>query len=448
MRNHEVPDDGLKGFGVWGDRIGGDGRHDDACVGDLSGVAAIAPDDADDLRALLLCESQRLDEVGADIFFDIAAAHREDKHRVAFAQMAAGEPARVACVPAIVVDACGQFADVVGGGVALDAGDLTEIVNSVAGMAGAPADSKKEHAAVFFTGFAENVDHFINLFLVESGSDFTDFSEVFGGVLAQELCDALNGEAATIVPEQPLYWRVPDAEKTMELPPLALLAGGLATRLRPMTATIPKSMIEVAGEPFIAHQLRLLAGLGVVNVVVCAGYLGHLVENYVENGARFGCRVRYSYDGETLLGTGGAVERALPMLGPEFFVMYGDSYLRADLREMYAAFRAAGRAAMMGVFRNQGKWDESNVEFAGGMVQVYDKNLRSEAMQYIDYGVGLLTAGLFEGRSGAFDLAEVYREAVRHGELAGWEARERFYEIGSPAGLAELNALLEKGRAI
>jgi NDP-sugar pyrophosphorylase family protein len=287
------------------------------------------------------------------------------------------------------------------------------------------------------------------LFLIESRSDFGDFSEVLRCVLAQVSLDALKEIGViTILPEQPIYWPVPDAKKTTVLPPLALLAGGLATRMRPITATIPKSMIEVAGEPFIAHQLRLLVRQGVTDVVVCGGYLGEQIEAYVGDGAEFGCHVRYSYDGQTLLGTGGAVACALPMLGQEFFVMYGDSYLKADLRAMYAAFRAARHPAMMAVFRNQGRWDTSNVEFADGMVRVYDKDLRSEAMHYIDYGVGLFTAGLFEGRAGAFDLAEIYREEARRGELRGWEAKERFYEIGSPSGLAELNGLLEKGRTI
>ena len=300
----------------------------------------------------------------------------------------------------------------------------------------------------------ENANHFINLFLIEPRSDFGDFSEVFRCVLAQVLWDALKEIGViTILPEQPIYWPVPDAKKTTVLPPLALLAGGLATRMRPMTATIPKSMIEVAGEPFIAHQVRLLVSQGVTDIVVCAGYLGEQIEAYVGEGAAFGCRVRYSYDGETLLGTGGAVARALPMLGQEFFVMYGDSYLRADLRAMYAEFRAAGLPAMMAVFRNQGRWDTSNVEFADGVVRVYDKRVRTGAMHYIDYGMGLLTANLFDQQTGLvpergqFDLAGVYRDAARRGELAGWEADERFYEIGSPAGLEELNALLQKGQA-
>ena len=234
----------------------------------------------------------------------------------------------------------------------------------------------------------------------------------------------------------------------MKLPPLALLAGGLATRMRPVTENIPKSMIEVAGEPFVAHQLRLLVAQGVREVVLCAGYLGEQIEAFIGNGAEFGCHVQYSHDGATMLGTGGAISRALPLLGPVFFVMYGDSYLRADLRAMYAAFCAAKRPAMMAVFHNEGRWDTSNVEFAGGMVRAYDKKLRGPTVQYIDYGVGILTAKLFKDRAGSFDLADVYCDAAQNGELAGWEAENRFYEIGSPAGLAELDELLRKERTI
>ena len=397
----------------------------------------------------MLCVAECLDEVCTDVFFEVATADREDEDGVALAKTAAGEPARVASVPAIVVDARGQLANVVGGRVALDAGYFAEVVDGMAGVACAAAYSEEEDAAVVLARLAKDADHFVDLFLVESRGDVRDFYEVFGRVLAQVCSKALNEIWNTSsLTEQPIYWRVPNADMTIELPPLALLAGGLATRMRPITQTIPKSMIEVAGEPFITHQLRLLVGEGVREVVVCAGYRGEQIEEFVGDGARFGCRVRYSYDGETLLGTGGAVVRALPMLGERFFVMYGDSYLRLDMRAMFAAFCGSRLPAMMAVFRNEGKWDTSNVEFADGVVRVYDKHARAAAMRYIDYGVGVLTAGLFAGRAAEFDLSEIYRDAARRGELAGWEADERFYEIGSPSGLAELSELLEKGRTV
>jgi len=232
------------------------------------------------------------------------------------------------------------------------------------------------------------------------------------------------------------------------MPLVAILAGGLATRLRPVTLTIPKSMVEVAGEPFIAHQLRLLARAGVRNVVICSGHLGSQIEAFVGDGVRFGCAVRYSADGARPLGTGGALRKALPLLEPEFMVMYGDSYLPIDLRAVYAAFRNAGLPGLMTVFRNEGRFDTSNADFASGRIMRYDKWNPTAAMKYIDYGLGILRRDcLIEFDAGQpFDLAELYRRLAARHALAGYEADQRFFEIGSPAGLAETRAFLA-GRA-
>src|ERR1700752_5474434 len=126
------------------------------------------------------------------------------------------------------------------------------------------------------------------------------------------------------------------------LPPLALLAVGLATRMRPLTESVPKSLLRVGGEPFLAHQLRLLAEQGISHIVICCGYLGKQIEDFAGNGSRFGCAIRYSYDGDTLLGTGGALRRALPLLGPSFFVLYGDSSLLSNPMLAWTAFLASG----------------------------------------------------------------------------------------------------------
>ena len=172
------------------------------------------------------------------------------------------------------------------------------------------------------------------------------------------------------------------------MPPLALLAGGLATRLRPLTETIPKSLVNIADEPFIGHQLRLLTREGVTEIVICTGHLGERIEAYVGDGSRWGCHVRYSADGDRPLGTGGALRRALPLLGERFFVMYGDSYLNMHFRTVYEAFCRSGLPALMTVFRNEGRWDGSNVEFADGVIRSYDKAERTPAMRHIDYGLG------------------------------------------------------------
>jgi len=225
--------------------------------------------------------------------------------------------------------------------------------------------------------------------------------------------------------------------------PLALLAGGLATRLRPITEKVPKSMVEVAGEPFIAHQLRLLASRDIRDVVVCAGYLGEQLADFVGNGERFGCNVTYSFDGDKLLGTGGAIRKALPLLGDSFYVMYGDSYLPIDFAAAYDVFAYSGLKGLMTVFRNGDRWDKSNVLFVDGRIHNYDKRNPTPDMEHIDYGLGILTAEALAGwdDTTAFDLARVYEELVANQQLAGLEVFERFFEIGSFAGLDETDAL-------
>jgi NDP-sugar pyrophosphorylase family protein len=231
------------------------------------------------------------------------------------------------------------------------------------------------------------------------------------------------------------------------MPPVAILAGGLATRMRPVTETIPKALLPVADEPFIVHQLRLLRREGVDRVVLCVGHLGEMVREFVGDGRRFDLDVAYSFDGDRLLGTGGAVTRALPLLGDAFFVLYGDSYLDITLAPVLRAFRQSRMPGLMTVFRNEGRWDTSNVLFDGIQVMRYDKRAPSPEMLYIDYGLSILTRDAL-GRWNAeshFDLAEVYATLAAEGQLAGYQATRRFYEIGTPNGLSELDAYL-RGR--
>jgi NDP-sugar pyrophosphorylase family protein len=226
--------------------------------------------------------------------------------------------------------------------------------------------------------------------------------------------------------------------------PVAILAGGLATRMHPVTQTIPKSLIEVAGRPFIEHQLELLHAEGIKNVVLCVGYLGEMIEAHIGDGRRFGLSVRYSFDGEKLLGTGGALRRALPLLGQDFFVLYGDSYLEIDYAAVQAAYRGSAKPALMTVFRNEGQWDTSNVLFDGENILRYDKRHPTADMKYIDYGLGVLSSDLLKHRgSEAFDLADIYAELVGESRLAGFEATKRFYEIGTPSGLALTESYLK-----
>jgi NDP-sugar pyrophosphorylase family protein len=227
--------------------------------------------------------------------------------------------------------------------------------------------------------------------------------------------------------------------------PVAILAGGLATRLRPVTEKIPKSLLPVAGRPFLAHQLELLHARGIRRAVLCLGHLGEMIQREFGDGSEFGVQLDYSFDGPKLLGTGGAIKRALPLLGDEFFVLYGDSYLPVEYQPIAEFFRRSGKLGCMTVYRNEGRYDTSNVVFRDGEIAVYDKKKRSPEMRHIDYGLSLFKAAAFESYSAGqpFDLAEVMSKLVHEKQLAGYEVRERFYEIGSPAGLAELETLLQ-----
>jgi MurNAc alpha-1-phosphate uridylyltransferase len=220
---------------------------------------------------------------------------------------------------------------------------------------------------------------------------------------------------------------------------VAILAGGLATRLRPITEKIPKSLLDVNGEPFIAHQLRLLHGKGIRRAVLCVGFLGEKICEVIGDGHSFGVQVDYSFDGEKLLGTAGAIRKALPLLGPEFFVLYGDSYLICDYHAVQQEFLAQKKPALMTVFRNLGKWDTSNVQFSDGQLLAYDKKNWTPRMHFIDYGLGVFSEKAFARVpvDEPFDLAQLYMNLLAEGQLAGMEVPERFYEIGSPAGLQE-----------
>jgi MurNAc alpha-1-phosphate uridylyltransferase len=232
---------------------------------------------------------------------------------------------------------------------------------------------------------------------------------------------------------------------TKELFPVVILAGGLATRLRPLTETIPKALLAINGEPFVEHQLRLLAREGVKKIVFCIGFLGEQIENFVGDGSRFGVEVSYVYDGPVLLGTAGAVKKALPLVnGDTFFVLNGDSYLPCDHAAVQASFINSGKQALMTVFHNEGKWDTSNVEYADNMIVNYDKQNRTPRMLHIDYGLEIFTKQAFASvpDDEPFDLVPVYQALLKKNQLAAHVVTQRFYENGSLAGIEAMEEYL------
>ena len=228
--------------------------------------------------------------------------------------------------------------------------------------------------------------------------------------------------------------------------PVVILAGGLATRLQPLTEKTPKALVEVAGCPFLEHQLELLKQNSIAEVILCVGYLGEMIEQRYGDGAALGLRIRYSFDGPILLGTGGAIKRASPLLPDAFFVLYGDSYLPIDFQAVAAAFIEAGQPALMTVYANADAWDTSNVWFEQDRIRLYSKREKLPAMRFIDYGLMVCTRQIFDDTPSdvPFNLADTLETLSRKGQLAGHEVYQRFYEIGSPSGLAELDQLLSK----
>ena len=228
--------------------------------------------------------------------------------------------------------------------------------------------------------------------------------------------------------------------------PVAILAGGLATRLRPLTDRLPKSLLTVAGRPFIFHQLELLHRQGIERVVLCLGHMGDQIRAAVDAAVAPGLSVSYSFDGARLLGTGGALRRALPLLGAEFFVLNGDSYLPCSLPRILTAYRAAQRPALMTVMRNDNRWDRSNVLFMDGKLLAYDKRAPQADMSHSDCGVSVLSSAVLEpyAQGSVIDLADILHHLAVRGELAAFEVAERFYEIGSLQGLKDTEQFLTR----
>ena len=225
-----------------------------------------------------------------------------------------------------------------------------------------------------------------------------------------------------------------------------ILAGGLATRLRPVSESIPKILIEVAGRPFAEHQIELLQAHDIDHVVLCVGHMGEMVRETLGDGSRWNIRIDYSFDGKTLLGTGGALRRALPLLGDSFFVTYGDAYLDCPYETIEAAFRASGKLGLMTVLHNKNHWDRSNIVFANKRIVHYDKRNQTSDMEYIDYGLGVLQAKALEPypEASPFDLSQVYKDLIQQDQLSSFEVSKRFYEIGSFAGLDETRRHLSR----
>jgi NDP-sugar pyrophosphorylase family protein len=229
---------------------------------------------------------------------------------------------------------------------------------------------------------------------------------------------------------------------------MVILAGGLGTRMRPLTDEVPKALIPVNGRPFLHHQIELLREHGIHDIVLCVGHLADQIRSHFGDGGWLGVRIRYSEEHGALLGTAGAVKNAEPLLEDDFFLLYGDSYLLLDYGEAMRYFRRRSALGLMVVYHNADRYERSNVVVRDEHVAVYDKEGRTPGMEYINFGLSVLRKEALRlvpaGRP--FSQEELYHLLIERGDLLAWEAKNRFYEIGSRQGLAEFRALVASGR--
>ena len=225
---------------------------------------------------------------------------------------------------------------------------------------------------------------------------------------------------------------------------VAILAGGLGTRLRPLTNKIPKPMVPVNGKPFLEHELRMLKSKGFDEFVLCVGYLGNAIENYFGNGEKFGVKISYSYDGESLKGPAGALKNAEALLGEVFFVTYADAFLELDYAKILEKFSFSKKLGLMVVFENHNRFGKSDLIVKNGLVTKYSKTAQTPDMVWINYGVSLLKkkALVLIPKKGEVGEEEFYTKLIRAKELLAYETKERFYEIGTPESLKEFEKYL------
>ncbi|MFC1903311.1 sugar phosphate nucleotidyltransferase [Chloroflexota bacterium] len=231
---------------------------------------------------------------------------------------------------------------------------------------------------------------------------------------------------------------------------LVILSGGLATRLRPLTETIPKSLVEIVGRPFLEYQIGFLKTGGIRDIVLCVGYLGEKIEEYVGNGGRFGVDIKYSYEREKLLGMAGALKNAEDLLEDRFFVMNGDSYLFLDFDTVMSYFEEKSKPGLMVVYKNYDRYDRSNVVVEGNLVKQYNRQEKTEDMFYIDYGASILEKSTLSlvPPDQVYSMDELYQQLIPRQELLAYEVKKRFYEIGSPEGLAEFREVVARGEIL
>jgi NDP-sugar pyrophosphorylase family protein len=225
---------------------------------------------------------------------------------------------------------------------------------------------------------------------------------------------------------------------------VAILTGGLATRLGDLTRNKPKSMLKIRGKTFLEYQLELLKRAEIKNIVLCIGHMGEQIERHFGNGRNYGVNIEYSLE-DKLLGTAGALKKAEALLNEVFFTMYGDSYLFLDFPAAMRYFKSQNKLALMTVYRNYDRYARSNTVVEGNSVKNFSKKERTGGMVYIEYGANIFNKEALRmiPENQFYSLDDVFHRLVEMDELLAFEVKERFYEIGSPQGVKEFEEYIE-----
>lgn len=225
---------------------------------------------------------------------------------------------------------------------------------------------------------------------------------------------------------------------------MVIVAGGLATRLGKRSEKIPKSMIKVSGKPFLQYQIELLKQRGIKRILLCIGYLGEQIRTYFGDGKNFGIEIQYSMEVENLLGTGGALKKAEPLLDNDFFLMWGDSYLLLDYRDIWNAYIKSGYKGLMVIYKNYNQRAKSNVIYKNGKIVLYDKWSSQPEMIYVDNGLSALNKVILNEipSKRKFPVEKIFHKWSKEGKFAAYETKQPFYEIGSTSGLKEFKSFV------
>lgn len=229
---------------------------------------------------------------------------------------------------------------------------------------------------------------------------------------------------------------------------IVIFCGGLATRLKNLAKNKPKSMMDINGKPFLEYQIDNIKKYDIKDIVLCVGHLSEQIIDYFGNGEKFNVNIKYSHDGEKPLGPIGALKKAEPLLKKDFFIMYGDSYLSVNFKDVYNFYKKYDKAACMVVYKNKDKYDKSNLIIKDNLVLGYGDKQRTKDMVYIDYGASLLSKKtLYNLKDDTFySTGDFFSKLIKNHELLAYEVKTRFYHIGNPEALEELRKYIKTQR--